>query len=41
MFSTKLGWYSDGHEGVPEQAEEEQHNIAEAAPNELKLGEDR
>ena len=31
--------YSDGREGVPEQAGAKQHNIAEAAPNKLELGE--
>ena len=30
---------TDGREGVLDEASREQHNITEAAPNELKLGE--
>ena len=31
--------YTDGRKGVLEEAEGEHHNITEAAPNEVKLGE--
>ena len=35
------GYCTDGRKGVPQQAGgTEHHNITEAAPNELKLGED-
>ena len=42
IFTTRLilGWCTDGRKGVLEEAGGvEQHNITEAAPNELKLGE--
>ena len=35
-----MGWCTDGPEGVLDVAGREQHKITEAAPNELKLGED-
>ena len=34
-----MGWYTDDREGVLDDAGGQQHNITEAAPNELKLGE--
>ena len=34
-----MGWYTDGSEGVLDEARGKQHNITEAAQNELKLGE--
>ena len=33
-----MGWYADGREGVLDEAVGKQHNITEAARNELKLG---
>ena len=41
IFTTTLilGYYTDGRKGVLEEAGGEQHNITEAAPNEVKLGE--
>ena len=35
-----MGWYAEGRESVLDEAGGKQHNITEAAPNELKLGED-
>ena len=35
-----MEWCTDGREGVLDAARGKQHNITEAAPNELKLGED-
>ena len=34
-----LGLYTDGREGALEEAGGKQHNITQAPPNELKLGE--
>ena len=41
IFTTRmiLALYTDGRKGVLEEAGGEQHNITEAAPNEVKLGE--
>ena len=39
LRQTLMGLYTDGHEGVLDEAGGEQHSIIEAAPHELKLGE--
>ena len=41
IFTSRLilALYTDGRKGVLEEAGGEPHNIAQAAPNELKLGE--
>ena len=35
LRQTLMGLYTDGHEGVLDEAGGKQHNITEAAPNEL------
>ena len=41
LFTTRLilALYKDGRKGVLEEAGGKQHNITQAAPNEVKLGE--